>query len=294
MEKIKSITSFISSANRQGQETVYDFTIDYPDGILSCNANEFMELNVLSFDMPNNMYNINTNNNAFEIEIDDVATSKTIPVGNYSVKTFMTQLNALINNVSVSITYNEAQNTYTFTKNTDETSQIKLRPITIGKLLGISDGIEYEITSEGFTSGLVNLINYNKVIVSTENISYYYSNIENLGSASNQQIFSNIIFWKSKADIEPFQILRYNNEDGGNSFVYKMENRQVNSINFKLKNERGEILADAPDYLMVIQFNFYERKTRDLHNILTSIENYMKEIYNTILFALNRMRLLTN
>jgi len=89
-----------------------------------------MELNVLSFDMPNNMYNINTNNNAFEIEIDDVATSKTIPVGNYSVKTFMTQLNTLINNVSVSITYNEAQNTYTFTKNTDETSQIKVRCVS--------------------------------------------------------------------------------------------------------------------------------------------------------------------
>jgi len=36
-------------------------------------------------------------------------------------------------------------------------------------------------------------------------------------------ISSDIIFWKSKANIEPYKILKYNNEDGGNSFVYRIE-----------------------------------------------------------------------
>ena len=32
---------------------------------LSCRPNEYMELNVLSFGMPNTMYNINDTNNKF-------------------------------------------------------------------------------------------------------------------------------------------------------------------------------------------------------------------------------------
>ena len=57
----RKITSFISSENRQATEPIYNFTINYPDSILSCKENEHLELNVLSFDMPNTMYNININ-----------------------------------------------------------------------------------------------------------------------------------------------------------------------------------------------------------------------------------------
>ena len=65
---------------------------------------------------------------------------------------------------------------------------------------------------------------------------------------------------------------------------------QINSIIFQLRNERNEIITDALDYMMVIQYNFYEKK--DIINILISIDNIMKEMYNTILFAINRLKLL--
>jgi len=84
--------------------------------------------------------------------------------------------------------------------------------------------------------------------------------------------------------------LKYNNEDGGNSFVYKVENTQINSIIFQFRNERNEIITDAPDYMMVIQYNFYE--TKDIINILMSIDNIIKEMYNTIFITINRLRLL--
>lgn len=293
VKKIKSITSFISSANRQLKENVYNFSIDYPDGILFCKRDEYMELNVLSFDMPNTMYNISTKNNTFSVITDEVEQTKTIPEGNYTVKTFMGQLNTLINNSNITIVYNEAQNTYTFSKQETEPSVvIKLKPITIGKLLGITDDTEYEISVQGWTTGLVNLTNYDKVMVSTDNISFHYNNVQNLATrAGNQQSFSNIVFWKSKADIEPFKMLRYNNEDGGNSFVYEIINKEINSLSLQLKNENGEFITDAPDYLMVIQYNIYE-KARDMHTILTSIDNTIRDIYNAILFAIYKMRLL--
>ena len=291
INKTRTITSFISSANRQQEEQSYNFTIDYPDGILSCRSNEYMEINVLSFDMPNTMYNINKKNNMFDIITPTETIRKTIPEGNYSIKTFMTQLNNLIGNEFITITYNEAQNTYTFFKSYKLIDIYKIKSISIGQLIGVMDNVEYEIKISGFTTGLINLINYNKVIVRTENISYYYSNVENIRTNTNNSVISSdIIFWKSKADIEPYKILKYNNEDGGNSFVYKIENRQINSIVFLLRNERNEIIYDAPDYMIVIQYNFYEKQ--DIKKILNSIDNTMKELYNTILFSINRLKLL--
>jgi len=209
---------------------------------------------------------------------------KTIPSGSYSVKTCMHQMKTLINIDFIGTTYNDAQNTCTFTRLMSASNTYKLKPI-------ITDNMEYEIGTSGYTTGLVHLINYNKVIVRTENISYYYSNVENISTNTNNSVISSdIIFWKSKADIEPYKILKYNNEEGGNSFVYKNENRQINSVIFLLRNELYEIIYDAPDYMMVIQYNFYEKQ--DIKKILISIDNTMKELCNTILFSINRLRLL--
>jgi hypothetical protein len=324
--KTRKITSFISSENRQTTDTVYNFTIDYPDGILTCRENEYMELNVLSFDMPNNMYNINNTNNQFQIILNNTNSTKTfnIPSGNYSVKSLMVAINNLIkgnailsesvlyyehyvNSISLTVRYNEAQNTYTIIPiytirdvdlNTmdDITGDIPkptiyFRPTTMGKLVGLQNNIQYTISNiSGFTTGLIDLIDYNKVIVHTDNISYYYSNIENIATKSNKQFLSNIIFWKSKADVLPYQVIKYNNEDGGNSFNYRIENREINSLILELKNERGEYILDAPDYLIVIQYIFTERD--ETNRLLKSIDYTMTLIYDALLFSMNRLKLL--
>ena len=45
--KYKTITSFIKSSNRATAEKSYNFSIDYPDGVLTCNGDEYMEVNVI-------------------------------------------------------------------------------------------------------------------------------------------------------------------------------------------------------------------------------------------------------
>ena len=127
-------------------------------------------------------------------------------------------------------------------------------------------------------------------MVKTENVAYYNSDVENIRTKNNSVFKSIIISWKTTADTELFKILKYNNEDGGNSLVYTVENTQINSIFFQLRNERNEIITNTPDYKMVIQYNFYEKT--DTINIVVSINKMMKEMYNTILFAINRLRLL--
>lgn len=314
----RKITSFISSSNRQPNESVYSFSVDYPDGVLSCKDNEHIELNVLSFDMPNNMYNINSTNDHFQITLDN-ANIKDIHLkhGNYSVKTLLKEFQDIFSQnvipetsilhtffgtyadaLTIECIYNDTTNTYTFKKVIDLPLGITLpiafslyfKPINCGALLGMENDLEHEITPNGMNTGLINLIDYNKIIVHTDNISYYYSNIENLSTNSNRQFLSNIIFWKSKADVPPYQIIKYNNEDGGNSFIYKIENREINSLVLQLKNERGEFLKDAVDYMIVIQYIIYERDDGNI--FLKSIDNTIKKIFDAIVFAMGRLRLL--
>lgn len=315
---LRKITSFISSANRDLNEPIYNFSVDYPDGILSCRDNEYMEINVLSFDMPNTMYNINSSNDFFQITLGGALTTDIhIKHGNYSVRSLLKEFQIIFSQnvipqssilhsffgtyadaLTISCVYNENQNTYTFKKVLDLPLGIELpllfslyfKPKNCGTLFGMENDVEYEISANGLTTGLTNLVDYNKIIVHTEGINYYYSNIENLSVISNRQFLSNIIFWKSKADVNPYQIIKYNNEDGGNSFNYKIENREINSYSIILKNERGEFLTDAPNYMMVIQFLFYERN--NYIGILKQLTEILKNIYEIILFGMNRLKLL--
>jgi hypothetical protein len=291
-EKIKTITSFIKSSNRQSNESSYNFSIDYPDGVLTCNSDEYMEINVISFDMINTMYNIYSSNNQFIIrETGVVDITYTIPIGNYSVKTFMAMMSGLINNPNIIISYNTAQNTYTFTKKAGITTVYRLLPNKLWTVINMMPATFYEITTTGLTSGYINLVNYSKIILRTEGINYYYSNIENYGK-SNSSTLSNIIFWACKSDIEPFKVIKYNNEDAGRSFCYKIENKEINNLTLQLKNENNEFITDAPDYLIALQFNFYKVDDNIIKLTMISINKLLNEIYTTLIFGLKRLNLL--
>ena len=288
-EKFKTITSFIKSSNRGENEKTYDYSIDYPDGILTCNGDEYIEINVVSFDMINTMYNINNNNNQFIIRRGTTDTTYTIPEGNYSVKTFMATMIGLIDDGHLTMAYNTAQNTYTFYKN--GTSQLHyLIPHKIWGLINLMPTIPYEITTAGLRTGYINLVNYSKIILRTEGVNYYYSNLE--GYNNNKSTLSNIIFWACKSDIEPFKVIKYNNEDAGRSFNYRIENREINNLTLQLRNEHNEPILDAPDYLVALQFNFYKKDDNTIKNTIVSINKLLNEIYTTLIFAMKRLNLL--
>ena len=291
-EKFKTITSFIKSSNRVSNEKPYEFSIDYPDGILTCNDGEYMEINLVSFDTINTMYNIYSSNNQFIIRRDTTDTTYTIPEGNYSVKTFLAILTDLINDVNIIITYNTAQNTYTFKKKAGITQPHYLIPHKIWGLINLIPTTPYEITTTGLRTGYINLVNYSKIILRTEGINFYYSNVENYG-VSNKSTLSNIIFWACKSDIEPWKVIKYNNEDSGRSFNYRIENREINNLTLQLRNENNEPIYDAPDYLVALQFNFYKRDDNTVKNAIVSINKLLNEIYTTLIFGLKRMGLLT-
>lgn len=288
--KKRTITSFISSKYRGATDKTYDLTVDYPDEGIFCKDNEYIELNVVSFDMPNNMYNINSLNNKFIITRETTDTTYTIPEGNYSVKTFLATLQTLINDPHIIISYNTAQNTYTFKKN--GTSHLHyLKPHLITGLINLYS-TSYEITSLGLTTGLINLSAYSKVILRTQGITYYQSNLENLTNTSALQLYSDVIFWKTKTDIEPFKMISYNNEDAGNNFSLQLQDKMIFRLQLQLKNEKNEFITDAPDYTAVIQYNIYERQDDVVKITIVSLLKLLNDFYISFLTLAQNMRLL--
>lgn len=292
----KSISTFISSAKKNINESNCDVVVEFPDDIIKCSETEYINLNVVSFDMLNTMYNINSTNNTFNILVYDDSdvyvstTSHTIPAGNYSVISLKAWLIAELSSI-MNVTYNAAQNTFTFTKTIAATNKYYLIPDTCGQFLGLLNNSNNFIPTSGFTTSYINLVNYNKIILRTQNINYFMNNIENLHNYTNKLTFSDIIFWKSKQEIEPFKNIAYSNEDSGNSFNLTIQDKYVSNIRLQLKNENGDFITDAPNYLLVLNFSIYDKEDYIKASILSITQN-VRSIWISLLWALERMKLL--
>ena len=129
------------------------------------------------------------------------------------------------------------------------------------------------------------MVNYNKIILRATNINYDVASIENINSGTNKLSFSDILFWKSKQDVEPFRNIAYSNEDSGNSFNVLVHDKHISYINLKLTNEFGGLITDASDYLLVLQFTIYN-KTEWIKENIISITNNIKQIWVSILWLM--------
>ena len=128
--------------------------------------------------MLNSMYNVNqyTKNNTFDLYKNDVYYSTlTIPYGNYNVYTFMEQLNALLTGL-ITVSYNLATNTYTFTKTAADAYSVA--PQSCSKLLGLT--ALTPILSTGTTSGYVNMVSYQQVILKCPTLVFESCSMDNI------------------------------------------------------------------------------------------------------------------
>ena len=315
----KIINTFISSANRENNEPVHNFTVDFTDDLIKCEHDQYIRVNVISFDMINTMYNINETNNTFYVvnftlyNFETYITSGqpppkiqyNIPIGNYSVISLKKWFNDTFESIFTT-TYNVSQNTFTFA--TVGLNYTYFYHHNCAKLLGIYNnnqrygdtsgnqsfdlllqdyGYEYLsiVPYNPATTSYINLTNYSKVILRTDSLNFDVSCIENVRytNNSNKLKFSNILFWISKQDTEPFRNISYTNNDSGNSFNVMLHDKNVNKMNLQLTNELGEYIKDAPDYLLVLQFCIYE-KDEWLKKTLLEIANNIKQIFVSILW----------
>ena len=290
----RTINTFISSANRGTDEEIYNFTVNFPEDLIKCGDGEVIKINVVSFDMVNTMYNINASNSKFIInEYDDVgdlisSTVYQIPDGNYSVHSLRLWFIGAFLNI-FKVLYNPAQNTLTFMKEIINDHTYHIQPINCGQCLGLQNDSIYEITTQGLTTSYISLINFNKIILRTQNINYNMNNIENLHKTVSRLHFSDILFWKSKQDIEPFRNIGYSNEDSGNSFNLTLQDKQLTSLKLQLKNEMGDFITDASNYLLVLQISIMDEE-KWIKTTILSIASNIRDLYVSFLWIIEKMK----
>ena len=279
----KVFNIFINSANRSSIDKSYDFNIYFDNDEININPNEGVNVNVVSFSMLNSMYNVNqhTGNNKFVLLRDGGITETiTIPYGNYSVYTFMEQLNTLLSGL-VKVSYNVATNTYTY-KNIG-VGTISITPQNCNKLLGLNDTTPITALRLGTTSGYINMVNYQQVILRCPTFVFENCCMDNIQDKNNFIAVSDILYWTNKQDIEPFKMINYKNEDCSTVYSYNVLNTSFMTLSFKLVNEYNQPILDAPDYLLQLQISVFDKDNNYFKEAMLQALKLLNEIYFTVL-----------
>jgi len=273
---------FINSANRSSLEKTYDFNLFFDNDELIINPNEGVNVSVVSFSLLNSMYNVNqyTSNNTFILHNNTLSTNTTItiPYGNYNVFTLQNQLNTLLSG-SISVSYNVATNTYTYTN--ISLYSLNIIPQNCYKLLGLSTTTS--ISSLGTNSSYVNMVNYQQVILRCPTLVFENNSMDNIQDKNNFIAVSDILYWVNKQDVEPFKMINYKNEDCGTLYSYNIVNRSFSTLNFKLVNEFNQPIYDAPDYLLQIQISIFDKDNNYFKEASLQALKLLNDIYFTLL-----------
>ena len=277
----KVFNVYINSANRSPVDKSYDFNIYFDNDEININPNEGVNVNVVSFSLLNSMYNVNqyTGNNKFILlENGSTNTIIIIPYGNYSVYSFMDKLNELLTG-KIQVSYNIATNTYTY-KNIG-VGTLSIIPQECKKLLGLNDTTP--ILSSGTTSGYVNMVNYQQVILRCPTFVFENCSMDNIQDKNNFIAVSDILYWFNKQDIEPFKMINYRNEDCSTVYSYNVLNTSFMTLNFKLVNEYNQPILDAPDFLLQLQISVFDKDNNYFKEAMLQALKLLNEIYFTLL-----------
>jgi hypothetical protein len=283
----KSHYLYISSKNRNESEKIYDFNVILNNPII-LNRNQGLNINVIGFSMMNTDYNLR--DISFDLIWMDYANNITlqtdniqIPDGNYSYLTFLDYLNTIFAGL-IKVEYVKERNAYKF-KNIDFANHdFIIRPKTAGKYLGLSEDLI--LNDENFhEASYINLTNYSHIIIKSNNILFEDNQEDNINN--KEMSSSSILFMLDKQDIPPFQLISYKH-DNSDSYSFNITNRQINSIDLHLYNERGEELTNTDDYYLTLKFVIFNKEeikpdTSFLEDIRFILMNLMFDKKNVML-----------
>jgi hypothetical protein len=162
---MEKINLYINSKNRDNNDDINHINISLPNGLLSCNPDEYFILNVNSFYTCANWYNCTSKNNKCQLitkDHDDIVKETInieLPIGNLNVLQITSILNNFMMN-HVIVVYDSISNKFTFSRKYQPSTNdftTTLSGISCGNFIGFDNGIDINITHEGIKS--VNKIN---------------------------------------------------------------------------------------------------------------------------------------
>ena len=259
-----------------------DIEITLPPALVKCDPKtEYLVLNINGWIMKNDFYSTQDSNNKYSITIcnidgsGEITYSFTIPEGNYNVLQMLKILNDNLNPHSVIITYTETTNKYTFKNTFLDTKKIILNPDTAYDFLGFRNGTVVEILplQSILSEKTINMAGDELVVLQMPNLQFTYPLMSNF--KGGVMIQSNIVAYLP-INAPPYALLEYNNEDAGDSFSYRLENTQIDSIRLLCFNQDSQNIQ-VGDYQLNFQFEIHKKITE--YDVLKRIERLVSNIF---------------
>jgi hypothetical protein len=291
----EKVCVFINSKNRAANEAVSNFNVAIPDALLRLyNKNEYWTLNVNYFSCFNSWYNCQTNfNDQFQLIYYDNEdnVNETINLrlteGNPDVYDIKNQLNKILK-THVNVNYDKPKNIYIFKRTsiiTNEKHKLYLNIINAEDFLGFSKNkrntlIELPLLTDVYSDQPINVIGDEAITISINgDASLETSTIDNF---SNKEYVPSDIIFCQPIDVPPYSLLQYANEDGGDSFQFRLKPiKDIKYFNLKIKNQDNEIIPTMTDYILTLQF--VKHKTHNkTETLLESILDYLRQMFMMI------------
>ena len=286
------INIYINSKNRDLSEQISNFTVRIPQNLLRLSQGEYFTLNVNGFYCYNSWFNcIDNFNNEFHIIIKNIDNEVIqtyvykLNDGNPNVNDVRTNLNNLLLN-KVNITYDKQRNKFIFKRTLPVSTQqyrMYLKIINSEDFLGFyKSDRDIEILlpylQNVFSNNIINILGDEAIIIKINGDCILAGNtVDNFGTETYEP--SNIIFMKP-IDVPSNGLLKYNNEDGGDSFQYRLANvEQITWFTLTVYNQDNELIPNFSDYILLLQFIRHKTEEGKVEILLNSLLDYVKQIY---------------
>ena len=285
------VNIYINSKNRASNEAASNFMVRIPTNLLRLQQNEYFTLNVNGFYCFNSWFNcIDGFNNMFQLIIKNINGQVVEEInyklndGNPNVNDVKNNLNSLLLN-KVLVSYDKQKNKFFYKRvlpvtNTNYTMYLNI--INSEDFLGFyksdrNNLILLPYLQNIYCSYVVNTVGDEAIIIKLTGDCILEGNtIDNFGSNTYEP--SKIIFMKP-IDVPANGLLKYNNEDGGDSFQYKLANvEQITFFYLTVYNQDDELIPDFSDYLLLLQFVKHKLEENKIY-LLNMIIDYLKQIY---------------
>jgi hypothetical protein len=286
------INIYINSKNRDLNESISNFTVRIPQNLLRLEQGEHFTLNVNGFYCYNSWFNcIDNFNNEFQIIIKNIDNGISFTYhynlndGNPNVNDVRTNLNNLLLN-KVNITYDKQRNKFIFKRTlpvSTENYKMYLKIINSEDFLGFyKSDRDIEILlpylQNVYSNNIINILGDEAIIIKINGDCILAGNtVDNFGTETYEP--SNIIFMKP-IDVPSNGLLKYNNEDGGDSFHYRLANvEQITWFTLSVYNQDNELIPNFSDYILLLQFIRHKTEDGKVETLLNSLLDYVKQIY---------------
>jgi len=286
------INIYINSKNRDSNEKISNFTVRIPQNLLRLSQGEYFTLNVNGFYCYNSWFNcIDGFNNEFQLIIkninDEIVETYNYKLndGNPNVNDVKSNLNGLLIN-KVLVSYDKQRNKFIFKRSLPVSTQnytMYLKIINSEDFLGFykSDrNIEILLPylQNVYSNNIINILGDEAIIIKINGDCILAGNtVDNFGTETYEP--SNIIFMKP-IDVPSNGLLKYNNEDGGDSFQYRLANvEQITWFTLSVYNQDDELIPNFSDYILLLQFIRHKTEEGKVEILFNSLLDYVKQIY---------------